>query len=483
MTTGAGRKPPRALLCILLAAVVLLPGTAGAQQEPPSSTPPSLLIPLEPPDALPNSGTAGGYFFNLRPLGLDAGRRLADVGVYPILRNLSEVLGNVSGGVKRGGSYEGLTLFGFDLDAERIAGLTGGAVHFLVSDLAGQNFGPYSGSSYLNNRVFAGIGSALRLNELSYEQSLFDKRLNLRLGRIPAYTQFDGSELYCTFITALCRTPAAYTFDRGYPPYTVASWAAVLQARLAGPVYANIGVFENSPVLSTPAHHGFPGRDWGLNYANGATIPVQLGYRTTTQDDRYPRAFSVGGFYNTGRYADPLLNAAGRNIIQFGGPSRTDTGASQVYVQAQQMVYRPDASDRGLTLFGGANWATSGEPNVQRMIFAGAHYKGMSASRPNDTAGFAVSVVGINPRITERNDTSLARSTGGQTSRTEIGYEVNYGFAIAPGLRLKPFLQFISHPDQSASARPSGDNTHALFVGGLFQVDAASLFGFPTLGR
>lgn len=480
---GAGRRSSRALLRLLLAAAILFPGTVGAQQNPSGSTAPSLLIPLEPPEALPNSGTAGGYFFNLRPLGLDLGRRLADNGVYPVLKNLSEVLGNVSGGVKRGGSYEGLTLLGFDLDMERIAGINGGAVHFLVSGLAGQNFSSYSGSSYLNNRIFAGTGAAVRLNELSYEQSLFDKRINLRLGRVPAYTQFDGSELYCTFITSLCRTPAAYTFDRGYPPYTAASWAAVLQARLAGPFYANIAVYENEPVLSTPSHHGFPGRDWGLNYASGATIPAQLGYRTTTQDDRYPRAFSVGGFYNTGRYADPLLNASGRNRPEFGGPSRTDTGASQIYVQAQQMVYRPDSSDRGLTLFGGANWAASGEPNIQRMIFAGAYYKGMSASRPNDTAGFAVSLIGINPRITERNNTVLARSTGGQTSRTEIGYEVNYGFAIAPGLKFKPFLQYISHPDQAASARPSGNNTHALFVGGLLQVDAVSLFGLPTLGR
>ena len=483
MSAGAGRASLQALLCFLLAAVTLFPGTGGAQQNPSGSTAPALLIPLEPPDALPDSGTAGGYVFNLRPLGLEAGRRLADHGVYPILRNLSEVLGNVSGGIQRGGSYQGLTLLGLDLDAQRIAGISGGAVHVLVSDIAGQNFGPISGSAYLNNRVYAGTGANLRLNELSYEQSLLGKRINLRLGRVPAYTQFDGSELYCTFITALCRTPAAYTFDRGYPPYPAASWAAVLQARLAGPLYADIAVFENEPVLSTSSHHGFPGRDWGLDEASGATIPVQLGYRTTAQDDRFPRAFSVGGFYDTGRYADPLLNAGGRNRTQFGGPSRTDTGASQVYVQAQQMVYRPDSSDRGLTVFGGGNWATSGEPFVERMVFAGAYYKGMTASRPNDTLGVAVSVLGVNPRIAERNNSTLAKTTGGQTSRTEVGYEVNYGFVIAPGLKFKPFLQFISHPDQSASARPAGGNTHALFVGGMLQVDAVSLLGLPTLGR
>ncbi len=474
----------RSRFYLVLAALVLGSGPAVAQTQTTSGTSaPSLLVPIEPPPSPILPGTSGGYAVNLQSLGAGFGRTLADQGIYLVGRQLAEPLGNVSGGIRRGGSYEGLANIGLDLDANRIAGIAGGAVHFLVSDIQGQSFAAYSGSSYLNNRVFAGVGPTLRLNELSYEQSLFGQHLNLRVGRIPAYTQFDGSELYCTFITSLCRTPAAYTFDRGYPPYPAASYAAIAQVRIAGPVYANVAVFENEPVLSTTSHSGFPGRDWGLNYASGATIPAQLGYRTTAQQERYPRAFDVGGFYDTGRYADPLLDAGGRNRIQFGGPSRTDTGLSQLYVQAQQMVYRPDPADRGVTLFGGANWATSGQPSVARMVFGGAYFRGVVPGRPNDTAGLAVSLLGVNPRITERISSLLAKSTGGQASRSEISYEVNYGLAVAPGFTFKPFLQFISHPDQSGSAAPSGNNTHALFVGGLFEVDATTLFGLPTLGR
>jgi porin len=465
----------------IFAMMILFPAIAEAQVEA-GRTALSLLIPLEPPEALPASGTQGGYLFNLRPLGADFGKTLADHGVYLVARDLSEILGNVSGGLKRGGSFEGYTAVGFDLDMERIAGIPGGSVHFLLDDLQGQSFAGYSGSSYLNNRVFAGNGPAFRLNELSYEQSLFNKRVDVRVGRVPAYTQFDGSEIYCTFITSLCRTPAAYTFDRGYPPYVASSWAAVAQIRIAGPFYTNIGIYENEPILATTNHGGFLGPDWGFNYAAGATIPVQYGYRTTLQNDRYPRDFSVGGFYNTGRYPDPLLNSDGRNRTLFGGASKMDVGASQFYVQAQQMVYRPDATDRGLTLFGGANWATSGEPNVERMLFAGAYYKGPFAQRLNDTTGVAVSLVDVNPRITERINSILSRSSGGQASRSEISYQVNYGFAIAPGMMIKPFFEFISHPEQAAASTPSGNDTHAIFVGALFEVDVAHLLGLPTLG-
>jgi carbohydrate-selective porin OprB len=467
--------------------MILLPAAAEAQAQPQTQSPfappyPSLLIPIEPPQYLPESGTPGGYLFNLRPVGADFGRTLANYGVYIQGKELAEILRNVSGGIKQGTSFEGYTAFGVDLDMNRIAGIPGGAIHFVLDDLQGQSFAAYSGSAWANNRIFAGNGAAFRVQEFSYEQGLFDDRVNLRLGRIPAYTQFDGSELYCTFITSYCRTPAGYTFDRGYPPYPASAWAAVAQIRISGPFYTNIGVYENEPIMSTTNHPGWPGPDWGLNYADGATIPVQFGYRTTLANDPYPRAFAIGGFYNTEHYADPLLNTAGQNIILAGGKAKTDVGASLLWIQGQQMVYRPDMStDRGLTVFGGADWATSGEPNIQRMLFAGGYYKGPFPKRPNDTLGFSISLVNPNPLVTQRVNSVLAKTTGGQVSGAEIAYEVNYGVAIAPGMQIKPFLQFISHPDQATIPNPRGNNTHALFIGAFLDVDLASLMGLPTL--
>jgi len=329
------------LRLIIVVVVILFPLPALAQGQSGTNLP-SLLIPLEPPESLPASGTEGGYFFNLRPLGADFGSTLANYGIYLEARDLSEVLSNVSGGAERGTFYEAYSEAGFDLDMNRIAGIPGGSVRFMVDDLRGQPFASYSGSAYANNRIFAGDGPAFRLQEWSYVQSLLNNQVNVRLGRLPAYTQFDGSELYCTFITSLCRTPAGYTFNRGYPPYNASTWAAVTQIRIGGPFYTNVGTYQDEPIMATTNHGGFPGPDWGFNYANGATIPVQFGYRTTLQDDPYPRAFAVGGFYDTGSYADPLLNSAGQNFVVFGGTPRVDVGASEIYVQAQQMVYRPD---------------------------------------------------------------------------------------------------------------------------------------------
>ena len=122
---------------LILFPIILFPMVAEAQVQT-FTTLPSLLIPLEPTEALPASGTQGGYLFNLRPLGADFGRSLADHGIYIVGKNLSEGLANVSGGLKRGAFFEGYTALGFDLDMERIAGSTGGAVHFLIDDLQGR---------------------------------------------------------------------------------------------------------------------------------------------------------------------------------------------------------------------------------------------------------------------------------------------------------------------------------------------------------
>jgi hypothetical protein len=50
-------------------------------------------------------------------------------------------------------------------------------------------------------------------------------------------------------------------------------------------------------------------------------------------------------------------------------------------------------------------------------------------------------------------------------------------------LSIKLLFGFISHADQANVEAPSGNNTHAFYVGALFEVNAANLLGLPTLGQ
>ncbi|WP_158811854.1 carbohydrate porin [Beijerinckia sp. L45] len=441
-----------------------------------------LTKPSQPSSPYPDSGTPDGYLFNLRPLGAALGRDLADQGIYLTGRTLQQAIGDTSGGRKQGAFYEGFNLFGVDLDMNKIAGISGGSFHILLNELAGLSATNYSGSLYEYNRAFGGI-AAVRLNEFSYEQSFFSNRLDIRVGRVPVGTEFDYSPVYCEFIYSTCGLPAGYAYTKGYPSYLTASSAAVAKIDLTHHAYFNIGAFEDEPSLALLGHLGFPGEDWGPEKIRGVTVPVQIGYRTTFKDEAYPRAFSFGADVDTGDYNDPLANAAGRNRVTFGGAPRLDHGKSGIWLQAEQVAYRPDLdTQRNLTLFTGANIQTSGNSNIDNAYFAGISYRGPFGFRPNDTFNVLGNIIHLDNAYTAYvNSTLHLHGMAQAASSTEGTIEVNYGVAVAPGVTLKPSFTYIINPDQ-VGFTPTAANRHAVFIGLALSAFLPETLGMPRLG-
>jgi porin len=292
-------------------------------------------IPGSGPTKAPAQPATDGYFFNRQPMGAEIGKTLADYGIYINGRTFNNVVSNVSGGLKTGSFYEGFTVLGVDFDLQRIAGIQGATFHFSVNDMNGQNYFPYSGGLYPFNRVWS-YNAAARLNEFSYEQTLFDDRVNIRVGRLPPGAEFDFSSVYCGFVTGFCAVPAPYAYTKAYPAYNTASWGSVMQVKLTDAYYFNVAAYENEPVLGTQGHYGWPGEDWDGDKANGVVLPMQFGYRTTYANDLHPKSWAVGFFYNTGKYSDPHYNTQGQILALNGGAPRQDQGSSGFWLQAQQ---------------------------------------------------------------------------------------------------------------------------------------------------
>ncbi len=459
----------------LAVAAALANSAAVAQQAP--------MITKSPALPSPSFDESQGYFFNLQPIGRPLGEELANHGVYITGRTINEGFSDVSGGLKRGTLYEGFTLLGVDLDMNRIAGINGGILHVLFNDLNGIPFAPYSGSQYGYNRVFGAPASA-RLNEFSWEQRLFDNKLDIRIGRVPIGSQFDFSNVYCEFVSGICALPAGYAFTKGYPSYLAASWSAIAQVRLPSNFYLNAGIFEDQPSITLVNHPGLPGEDWAPDKARGATIPVQLGYRERLATTAYPKAFSIGAFYDTGDYTDPYYNSAGETRALNGGAPRLDHGKSQVWFQGQQVVWRPDpTNDRALTIFGGANVTTSGDANINQAAFLGMSLRGPFDPRPNDTFNVVAQYIGLNNTYIDNVNLTLAKQgIQGELNQAEGFFEVNYGICLSPGTYLKPFLDYMVNPDQVGIAKPNPSDTHALFIGAAFTAVWSDALGLPRLG-
>ncbi len=445
-----------------------------------------LLQPAHPAEPYPAPGVVSqGYFFNLRGLGTDLGKTLADYGIYLNGRTINEGIGNIAGGNQKGVFYQGFVVVGVDFDLSKIANIPSASVHVSINDLTGVPTLPYTGAAFPFNRVFA-INAGARLNELSYEQGFFNDILDVRLGRLPVGTEFDFEDFYCEFINAICGTPAAFgSIGKGFPAYDASVWASVVRLQLPSHFYFRIAAYEDEPLLNTINHDGWPGEDWDFSKGTGVTIPMQFGYHTGFNSSPYPSSFSLGGMYDTGPYSDPLFNTLGLNRILNGGTARQDIGRSQMWVQASQVVWRPDMTNRrALTFFTGANFQTSGYNSMEDGFFGGWVLNGLFAERPNDTINFQFQYYNLNPLFTTAQNSLLQLQHSTKTlANNEKFIEFNYGLAIAPGITLRPFVQYIWNPDQSGVAKVNANITHAALLGLSISAFWPETFGMPRLDR
>ena len=281
---------------------------------------------------------------------------------------------------------EGYTAFGFDLDLNCIAGVRGGSIHVLLDDLQGQPFAAYwaarmrtTGSSR-GRPGFPPAGPVLRAKPVRQPG-------RSTVGRLPAWACSPTGREYCTSSPGrLCRTPAAYTFH-GATRLIALIMGSGHAIRIAGPFIRTSAYTRMNRSRPPPTMAGFPGPGLGLNYANGATIPVQFGYpddtwRTINTPAPFPWAAS-----STGRL--PI-----RCSIPPAGTASCSAGRRRW--MSRQRGLCPGATD-GLP----AGWVgprpdfvrrrelgDQREPDLERMLFAGAYYKGLFAERPNDTLGF-----------------------------------------------------------------------------------------------
>jgi porin len=192
------------------------PGAAALPGQPVSSDQPS-----------PGSDSIQGSLGHLGdPLGLRG--TLAENGVTYSLTYIGEVLGNVSGGERRGAVYGGRLDGQLDVDLGRAAGWSGATFHTSFFQI----HGPGLSSRYLGNLLTVSSIEAVpatRLFELWLEQKLLEDKLSVRAGQLAADTEFVVSQYAALFVNSTfgwpgpaCREPAEWRAglsarDSGHP--------------------------------------------------------------------------------------------------------------------------------------------------------------------------------------------------------------------------------------------------------------------------
>ncbi|KQT60978.1 porin [Methylobacterium sp. Leaf456] len=402
-------------------------------------------------------------------------------GLTFLLNYTSESAANPIGGIRQGTAYAAQLFFGIDADLNRLAGIAGATLHTIVTQRHGRSLsGDFIGNDTSVQEIFGG-GQTSRLTLLSYQQKLFDNRLDFEIGRLNGQGAFLISPLYCQFQNnSTCGSPTFIFKNTNFTFFPTSSWAGHAKVWLDDEYkyFFHIGAYEVNPSFLLPTDNGI---DFSTSKATGAVIPIEVGYSTTFANDVLPRNYGIGAVIDRSRYNDPVRDVAGGAFVFSGLDPFTQFGRSLVYARFDQMIWRPDpAQPQGLTLFGVAMKSTGGRQIQDYFLELGLVQTGTFRDRPYDTVGFVIS----NQKYASLGFANIraARAAQGLDPRdvatNQIMMELNYGIQLNPAARLTPQLQYIINPDQTRfpfRPRPIPD---AFVLGAKFSCDLFTLFGY-----
>jgi porin len=445
------------------------------------SAPPGRRAGARAPNRQPKRGAVGSaeaQGSTAKPPTLPPGTFDLGNGVTFVLNYVGESAINPIGGIRKGSAYAGQIVFGVDADLNRLAGIEGGSVHALVTQRHGRSLSnDFIGNNTSVQEVYGG-GQTARLTMLSYQQKLFDNRLDIEFGRLNANPNFLASPLYCNFQNnATCGAPTFAFKSTNFTYWPIATWGAHAKAWFTDRVFLHAGVYEVNPNTQRLTDNGI---DWSTRGATGVVVPVELGYSTTLANDLLPRNYGIGAIVDRSDYADPVLNTAGGPLVFAGGNPLTRFGRSSIYARFDQMVWRPDPeAPQGLTLFGVAMKGIEGRQTQDFYLEGGALLTGTFADRPYDTAGFVISTQKFSSLGIA--NVRAARASLGLDPRDvatqQIMLELNYGIQVTPAIRLMPNLQYIINPDNTRFPFRAKNTPNAFVAGAKFSVDLFTLAG------
>jgi porin len=401
------------------------------------------------------TGDWGGRRSSLEAKGLTLG-----------LNYIGETLGNLAGGAGHGAIYEGRLEMMGELDLDKLMGWTGGLFHVNAYQIHGRGLS----ANYLGNNLLAAssieAARTTRLFDLWLQQEMLDGLASLRIGQIAADDEFVISQYGATFINSTFGWPAllavnAISGGPAYPLATPGARIAVTPSKQLSFAAAVLNGDPAGPGPGSPQERDPSGTNFRLG--DGAFTIAEAAYAINQEKDAagLPATYKLGGFYATGRFADPREDDSGLSLADPASSGRPATRHTNFgfYLVADQMLWRkPATTDEGLAAF----LRLAGEPSAGNQISfyadGGFTYKGLLPDRANDVFGVAVAYARIGDEA-RGFDGDVRRFTGiARPIRDfEAVLEVTYKAEIAPWWSLQPDLQFIVHPGGNA-ARPDDPN-------------------------
>ena len=454
-----------ASLGLLLAALLAGEPSASAQSIPNQAA--AVSVPLQPffvvpdtsdkPSAPSNTPKLPSIQGSLGPYGDPGGLRasLLSKGVSYTFTAIADVMGNASGGVKRGATFESRLEGRADVDLDRLLGWRGAVLHANAYQINGRGL---SGNNTLDLFTVSGIEAypSTRLYEAWLEQDLAAGQLFVRLGQLAADREFFVSQTATLFFNATFGWPASLSNDlpSGGPAFPLADpglrlkilpddhlalLAAVFDGDPAGPYRSQV----NNPLPQVRDPSGT-----ALRLDDPPFLIAEAAYSYNDKDrdlTTLPGTIKVGFFQHLGAFATENPSIPGVT---------TARGNDGFYALVDQTFYRPPdvgADRQGAAFFLRASTSPSDRNLIDLYLDGGVAYKGLFPGRPTDTTGIAAAYARISPDAVQADIAAGTRLVRDDQATVEATHQ----FTILPGVSVQLDVQYIIHPGAHGVADPA----------------------------
>ncbi|MCY0387017.1 carbohydrate porin [Robbsia sp. Bb-Pol-6] len=450
MRTGRALKTGVACLTVASSAAfaaATAPSPGAAPTDPSEADSPIDVRPVDRGSAVWTRATLLGDMGGVRPW-------LGRYGVTLLATETSEYLGNVRGGLKRGGAYDGLTTVTLGVDTQRAFGWDGGTINVSAlqihgRDLSAQDLGTLNTASGIEAQ------DSTRLWEMWYQQSFLQKRVDVRVGQQSIDQEFMVSSYAATFIGTMFGWPGLPSYDMpaGGPAYPLAALGARIRAQVTPSLSALAGVYDGNPLGNDVNNlHGT-----NFNLHNGALFIGELQYAVNPPGDGQtagesgggsglPGVYKAGFWYNTGSFNDQRTDATGLSLADpaSSGIAAVHRGDYSVYALVDQMVWRPDAArPRSIGVFARVMAAPGDRNLVGVSANAGIVLKAPFPTRDNDSIGLGLAYIKVGNHAHDLDldmRSVLGSPYGVRTSETAM--EITYQYQATPWWVIQGDLQY-----------------------------------------
>ncbi len=404
---------------------------------------------------------------------------LKDKGYEFGLVYIGETLAILSGGLRRGTTFEGRLEASVQITEPALwKGATIFAKAYNIHNARGLNAADYVGSISDPSNIDA--LPTTRLFTAWYQQE-FGKSFSIRAGQLAADDEFITSSTAGGLING--------TFG----------WASILAANLpsGGPAYplatpglrVQINPTENISILGAVFSGDPAGRNcndipqacnrYGTTFSTdgGAFWIGEIQYLRNQEKDSkgLATAYKLGSWYHSGSFADQRLgfDATGAIVSQATGVDPLfRRGNWGVYGVIDQMLWRGDAGS--FSVFGRAGGSPSDRNLLSYYIDGGFGVKGLF-NRPDDTLTFGVAYNKISKDASGLDQDLLALNGPPQPIRnSEVVFELSYMYQVAPWWIVQPDVQYIVRPGGNVAHPDDANST----VGNAFVFGARSTIVF-----